>query len=735
MDDQQVDRTYTSTAPPLRRRRGQSLAEFALTLPIVLLLMFGIIEFARIFQAWVTLQNAARTAARYAVTGQVDVNHLERIADDFALSIGDAAGAALPDTRLRLCQDGDHRGSHVDFGPYSGDYESIYANYWDGEDCEPGSEDAQGLLNDIGRIYSIRDQARIGAAGLDIRIADDAAYQEEVDGSGNFVRWANDDKPGWFHVFICSSRPTLREDDAFDAVRYNANRTNLTCNVVEQRSLALGDDPQSVNNDGKRQWDAGGPGDAVEIIVTFNHPLITPLALPTYVQLQARRVMINEAFRASRVVNLPPVLGQPTNTPSNTPLPTSTSTITLQPTQTDTPTITQTSTPVNTPTPSPTPDCSLLSIAGVGFSGAYLQVSFRNDNFAPVELQGVDLEWSDHMLFPNMYVDLMQWDGETHWDGLDTIPPTSVGTSPNGSEPTWNASADTTLDGGSTSIWQVRFANGPFSMSDYFTTYDFTGSVWYFSNGCTVVYNDPEPTGTPNPTDTPIPSCADYSFQFEGFWPQGVVQFSVRNAGSTPIQIPGFDLRWVYYFNGMNLDFVSLGGVNAFDPAGVVIWNGNDTGTTVGAQTNTASGALGSEPGWQINGIVNPGDTVYMWLDFDGTSANLQSAYGAQESDFGGSRVAFDYDFDGTDDCNISQATVTPTNTPTQTFTASATVPTSTPSITYTPSHTYTPSMTFTPSPTVPTNTPSRTPIPTNTQPSTATHTPTNPPTICFDCG
>ncbi len=55
-----------------RRRTGQTLAEFAITLPILLILLFGIIEFGRIFQAWVTLQNAARAAARYASTGVYD---------------------------------------------------------------------------------------------------------------------------------------------------------------------------------------------------------------------------------------------------------------------------------------------------------------------------------------------------------------------------------------------------------------------------------------------------------------------------------------------------------------------------------------------------------------------------------------------------------------------------------------------------------------------------------------
>jgi hypothetical protein len=52
------------------KTRGQSLVEFALILPILLLLILGIIEGARIIWAYITVQNAAREAARYAVTGQ-----------------------------------------------------------------------------------------------------------------------------------------------------------------------------------------------------------------------------------------------------------------------------------------------------------------------------------------------------------------------------------------------------------------------------------------------------------------------------------------------------------------------------------------------------------------------------------------------------------------------------------------------------------------------------------------
>ncbi len=54
----------------LWKPRGQSLTEFALILPLLLLVLLGIVEFARILQAYITVQHAARTGARYAVTGQ-----------------------------------------------------------------------------------------------------------------------------------------------------------------------------------------------------------------------------------------------------------------------------------------------------------------------------------------------------------------------------------------------------------------------------------------------------------------------------------------------------------------------------------------------------------------------------------------------------------------------------------------------------------------------------------------
>lgn len=57
--------------------RGTTLLEFALVLPVFVLLMFAVADFARLFYVEMTLQNAVREAGRYAITGnhEPDPNH------------------------------------------------------------------------------------------------------------------------------------------------------------------------------------------------------------------------------------------------------------------------------------------------------------------------------------------------------------------------------------------------------------------------------------------------------------------------------------------------------------------------------------------------------------------------------------------------------------------------------------------------------------------------------------
>jgi hypothetical protein len=88
----------TSGIPAVTRRshRGQSLVEFALVLPMLLVLLLGIADFGRVFAAGITLEAAARDGAEAAaqeyvqlvrnkaggVLDTTDFGHLHEIAAD-----------------------------------------------------------------------------------------------------------------------------------------------------------------------------------------------------------------------------------------------------------------------------------------------------------------------------------------------------------------------------------------------------------------------------------------------------------------------------------------------------------------------------------------------------------------------------------------------------------------------------------------------------------------------------
>jgi Flp pilus assembly protein TadG len=57
----------------LQGDRGVVAVEFALVLPILLLVVFGIIDFGRMLNAQITLTQAAREGARWAALGQSGV--------------------------------------------------------------------------------------------------------------------------------------------------------------------------------------------------------------------------------------------------------------------------------------------------------------------------------------------------------------------------------------------------------------------------------------------------------------------------------------------------------------------------------------------------------------------------------------------------------------------------------------------------------------------------------------
>ncbi len=53
----------------LRTSRGQSLVELSMTLPILLILVFGIIDFGLGMRSYISLANSVREGARFAAVG------------------------------------------------------------------------------------------------------------------------------------------------------------------------------------------------------------------------------------------------------------------------------------------------------------------------------------------------------------------------------------------------------------------------------------------------------------------------------------------------------------------------------------------------------------------------------------------------------------------------------------------------------------------------------------------
>ncbi|MGI5852115.1 MAG: TadE/TadG family type IV pilus assembly protein [Caldicoprobacterales bacterium] len=75
----------------IRNRKGQTTVEFALILPVLLLLIFAIIEFGFILNAYVTVVSAAREGARYGIVDET----LEY--DEIRQRVKDYAGILDPD--------------------------------------------------------------------------------------------------------------------------------------------------------------------------------------------------------------------------------------------------------------------------------------------------------------------------------------------------------------------------------------------------------------------------------------------------------------------------------------------------------------------------------------------------------------------------------------------------------------------------------------------------------------
>lgn len=70
--------------------RGQALLEFAMVIVLLLLLIFGIIDFARVFFGYATMANGVREGARYGIVHPEDEAGIKAAARSMMVVIGAA---------------------------------------------------------------------------------------------------------------------------------------------------------------------------------------------------------------------------------------------------------------------------------------------------------------------------------------------------------------------------------------------------------------------------------------------------------------------------------------------------------------------------------------------------------------------------------------------------------------------------------------------------------------------
>ncbi len=345
------------------------MVEFMLALPILLFVIFGIIEFGRLLFAWMAVQNAARFGIRYAVTGEFN--------DVYCIPAGAILGT-----------------DYINADTFNGDpQDCLVPNDYTGTD----GDDIENELTDMARLYSIQDAAEGGGAGLWLEEAVSGDYSQYLSlHDPNFIGQA--DQKGFLNVTVCSNRNNQYVVDYFNY-----------------------DVPLCWDNLGSVLMDdAGGPGDRVKVRVDHTHPLLLPILSniwPT-ISINAERDGLVEKFRTSRVMGVSgPILSAPTWTQT--------------PTTTNTPTITQTPTPSLTPTPTNTPipvQCDLITVtnsyAGHWVSGYYMQsVDIRNDNPVEIHFHSANQVWQK--VPANRQVYAMRFDTSGWYMMYDDVPDTS----------------------------------------------------------------------------------------------------------------------------------------------------------------------------------------------------------------------------------------------------------------------------------------------------------------------
>ena len=504
---------------------GQGLVEFAIILPVLLLILFGIIEFARLLQAWLAVENASRFAVRYAVTGSFDPQFCDEATAYYLTH--DIPGLS-PAATLGA---GDDTYDADGAGPAPAD---------PANDCSipqgvPDFQVKTEALTDWARLASIQNVSRNGAPGTLIQDNVSGDYLQYLSNTatqfytpGYQTYRGNPSAAGFFNVTICSNRQT--PPVGVDPNPYYYNQVASDENQY----------PQPCVTGSNYFDDAGGPGDRVRVSITFRHPMILPLISSVWpsLRLEAHREGIVEQFRTSRNIVLPAgigVLATWTNTPTITPTPSKTATST--PSDTPTKTLTPSQTPTKTLTPTPTPsstktltttpsktatatataNCAQFSISaftqtntGGGSPKPRLSINVTNSSAQDTDLQSLTFTWT-------------AYDSANPGETVDRIAHPNTGTTLNGTDDFSSPTAWTNpgglgttddLNAGQTNVLSFDFKYADAAWPGIVAANTF-GLTLTLGNNCTLTLGavptatstiTPTASKTPTRTITPTPS-------------------------------------------------------------------------------------------------------------------------------------------------------------------------------------------------------------------------------------
>jgi Flp pilus assembly protein TadG len=91
----------------IKNQKGAAIVEFAIVLPLLVLLVFGIIEFGILLYDQAIITNASREGARAGITQKVDTGGITNIVNNYCTNrlITFSSGSVLPTTNF---PDGDN---------------------------------------------------------------------------------------------------------------------------------------------------------------------------------------------------------------------------------------------------------------------------------------------------------------------------------------------------------------------------------------------------------------------------------------------------------------------------------------------------------------------------------------------------------------------------------------------------------------------------------------------------